>query len=112
MLSGVEIALPGEMICKISIQLNVFLNFESSSLIGDSSPSLLSFSSAAKERNPKQQNLKTSFFFFLKHCSQASSDSWPVLLTVSKYVALTCSLIKYPSSFYRCGFLHSGTIDI
>ena len=62
MLSGVEIALPGEMICKISIQLHVFLCFESSSLIGDSTPSLLSFSSAAKERNSKQQNLKTIFF--------------------------------------------------
>lgn len=62
MLSGVAITLPGEMICKINIQLHVFLDFELSSLIGDSTPSLLSFSSAAKERNPKQQNLKMSFF--------------------------------------------------
>ena len=62
MLPGVAIILPGEMICKINIQLHVFLDFELSSLIGDSTPSLLSFSSAAKERNPKQQNLRTSFF--------------------------------------------------
>lgn len=98
MLPGVAITLPGEMICKINIQLHVFSRFWIVFLIGDSTHLYwVSHQQLKKEIPKKQQKLKNEVF--LKHCSQASSDSWPVLLTVSKYVALTCPQLSTPPSF-------------